>query len=215
MTDADVPIVVVVIAGGVGFAIGPVLVVIATRLCRSEPTVGWRLRAVVALATAGAFVIVTTAIGLHPALLGYLVFVAAAIIVSVVDLAEKRIPNLVVLPASGGVFALLAASALLDGDWSPVLSAVIGAAALFGLYFVLALISPRGMGMGDVKLALLVGAVTGYLGLSSWLIGMLAGFVIGAVISLIGLFIGRVTRSTLIPFGPSMIAGALLAIALR
>ena len=56
--------------------------------------------------------------------------------------------------------------------------------------------------------------MTGYLGLSSWLIGMLAGFVIGAVISLIGLLIGRATRSTLIPFGPSMVAGALLAIAL-
>ncbi|MCY7324997.1 MAG: A24 family peptidase [Microbacteriaceae bacterium] len=131
-----------------------------------------------------------------------------------VDLAERRIPNVVALPASGAVFVLRAASALLDGEWPRVLGAVIGAAVLFALYVVLAFISPRGMGMGDVNLAILVGAVTGYLGLSSWLIGMLAGFVIGAVISLIGLLIGRATRSTLIPFGPSMVAGALLAIAL-
>jgi len=214
MPGVDVPVIAIVIAGAVGGLIGPMLVVIARRFLRSERRLGWRTSTAAAVATGGAFVVVTAAIGFRPALFAYGVFVVAAIIISIVDLAERRIPNYVVLPASGAVLVLLAASALLDGEWSRVLGAAIGAAALFGLYFALALISPRGMGMGDVKLALLVGAVTGYLGLSGWLIGMLAGFVIGAVVSLIGLLIGRATRSTLIPFGPSMVAGALLAIAL-
>jgi len=214
MIDADVPVLAVVLAGVVGGAISPALVIIARWFLRSEHRLGGRVFAVAAVATPVAAAIVTAAIGMRPALWAYGVFVCAAVIISIVDVAERRIPNLLVLPASGVVIVLLATSGLLDDEWPQALGAIVGSASLFLLYAALALMSPHGMGMGDVKLAILVGAVTGYLGLSSWLVGMLAGVIIGAIVSLIAVLMNRATRSTLIPFGPSMLAGALVAIAL-
>ena len=138
MTEADVPVIAVVIAGAVGGVIGPVLATIAWRFLRSERPFSWRTSAAAAVATGVASVVITAAIGFRPPLLAYVVFVVATII----------IPKVVVLPASGAVLVLLAASALLDGEWPRVLGAVIDAAVLFALYVVLAFISPRGMGMG-------------------------------------------------------------------
>jgi leader peptidase (prepilin peptidase)/N-methyltransferase len=68
------------------------------------------------------------------------------------------------------------------------------------------------MGLGDVKLAGIVGGVLAYLSWSALLIGAFAGFLIGAVAGLTLMAIKRAGRKTEIPFGPSMIAGALVGI---
>lgn len=81
--------------------------------------------------------------------------------------------------------------------------------------FALALISPKAFGLGDVRL----GAVlAGYLGFRSWplvYVGLFAGFVLGAVIAVGLLVTRRATRTTAIPFGPMLVLGALLVLALN
>src|SRR4029450_13613592 len=92
------------------------------------------------------------------------------------------------------------------GDWISLLWAVAGAMAMFAVYFLLALIAPSSMGMGGVKLPLVIGLLLGWFGLNAWLIGLLAAFVVGGVIALIALALRRVTMRGSIPFGPSCVA---------
>jgi leader peptidase (prepilin peptidase)/N-methyltransferase len=110
------------------------------------------------------------------------------------------------------VALLLAASAAGQRDWWPLGRAGIGAAALFAFFFALAFIYPAGMGFGDVKLAGILGGVLGYLSWSAVLIGAFAGFLLGAVVGIAVMTAGRGGRKTAVPFGPFMIAGALLGI---
>ncbi|MDB5621396.1 MAG: prepilin peptidase, partial [Tardiphaga sp.] len=78
----------------------------------------------------------------------------------------------------------------------------------------LALISPAGIGMGDVKLSALLGLALGYLGFFPRLIGGTAGFVVGGLVSLIALLARRVTLRSSIPFGPAMLVGAFVGLLL-
>lgn len=146
-----------------------------------------------------------------PALLA---FAASATVLTLVDLAEKRLPNAVVFPTLGVVAVLLVPPTWAAGTWWPLLWAVAGAAGMFALYFLLALISPSAMGMGDVKLSLVIGLLVGWFGLSTWLVGLLSAFVVGGIIAIVALLLRRVTLRGSIPFGPSMLAGAVIAVVL-
>lgn len=144
-----------------------------------------------------------------------LVFAAAATVLAVVDVLEHRLPNAVLGPATLTVAALLGVAAALDGAGvgpGRARSAAIGAAVLFALFLAVALVSPRAMGMGDVKLAALVGGVLGWGGLTSWAVGVVAMFLIGGLVAVVGLSLRRVPAGGAIPFGPAMLAGALLAV---
>ena len=164
--------------------------------------------------TALTFAALALRFGLTWILPALLVFAASATVLSLVDLAERRLPNAVTFPTLAAVAVLLVPASWAAGSWMALAWALAGSAAMFAVYFVLALISPSSMGMGDVKLALLIGLVLGWFGLSTWLIGLLAAFVVGGVVSLIALALRKVTLRGSIPFGPSMLAGALLALVL-
>ena len=86
--------------------------------------------------------------------------------------------------------------------------------ALFVGYLVLALVSPGGggLGLGDVKLAGVLGLLLGWVGWSPAIVSVLAAFVIGGVIALILLLARCASRSSHIAFGPSMILGAWVAL---
>lgn len=144
-----------------------------------------------------------------PALLA---LAAASTVLTLVDLAEKRLPNAVIFPTLAVVAVLLVPPTWASGDWIALLWALIGAAAMFAVYFLLALISPSSMGMGDVKLAPVIGLLLGWFGLNAWLVGLLAAFVVGGLIAIVALLLRRVTLRGSIPFGPSMLAGALVAL---
>ncbi|KRC61905.1 hypothetical protein ASE14_14065 [Agromyces sp. Root81] len=167
-----------------------------------------------AITTAVVFGVLALRFGLSWTLPALLVFAACATVLSIVDLAEKRLPNAVVFPALGAVAVLLVPATWATGIWMTLVWALVGCAAMFAVYFVLALISPSSMGMGDVKLALVIGLLLGWFGLSAWLVGLLAAFVVGGVIALIALALKRVTLRGSIPFGPSMLVGALVAVVL-
>lgn len=167
-----------------------------------------------AVLTAVTFGALALRFGLSWILPALLVFAAASTVLILVDLAEKRLPNAVVFPALGAVALLLVPATWAGGTWWPLLSALAGSAAMFAVYFLLALISPSSMGMGDVKLALVVGLLVGWFGMNAWLVGLVGAFVVGGVIALIALALRRVTLRGSIPFGPSMLAGAFIAVLL-
>ena len=129
-------------------------------------------------------------------------FCSVLVVLSATDLAHRIIPDRVVLPAAAAV--LLARTAL---DPSPEwLLGALGAALFF---FVAAVAYPAGMGMGDVKLALLLGAALGSTVPVALMLGMLAALVPAAV-----LFArhGMAARKLKIPFGPFLALGGLVAL---
>lgn len=170
------------------------------------------VRVAAAAITAITFAALALRFGLSWILPALLVFAAAATVLTLVDLAEKRLPNAVVFPTFGVVALLLVPATWMAGTWWPLLWAAAGAAGMFAVYFVLTLVSPSSMGMGDVKLALVIGLLLGWFGLNAWLVGLLAAFIVGGVIAIIALALRRVTMRGSIPFGPSMLAGALIAV---
>jgi leader peptidase (prepilin peptidase)/N-methyltransferase len=178
-----------------------------------EP-ISWRYPAV-ELATAvlfGAVAWRVHALGLVAAVPAYLYFVAIGVALAAIDLDHKRLPNVIVLPSYGVVAALLIAAAAWQDRWADLLRAGLGACVLFAVFLALALAYPAGMGLGDVKLAGLLGGVLGYLSWPAVALGSFAGFLLGSVIGVAVIASGRGSRKTAIPFGPFMIAGALLAI---
>ena len=136
-----------------------------------------------------------------------LLAVAFALLVTI-DLAAYRLPDLFVLPLYPLVFVGLMAAAAMSGDWSALGRAVLAGAALLAFYFLLALINPSGLGLGDVKLSGVMGMFLGWLGWPAVLAGTLAAFILNAVVAVTLLAARRVDAKSGIPFGPAMVVGA-------
>jgi leader peptidase (prepilin peptidase)/N-methyltransferase len=132
-----------------------------------------------------------------------------------IDADVHRLPDGIVLPAYPALLVLVALAAGGLGQWSSLWRALACMAALYAAYFVLAFISPSSLGFGDVKLAGLIGLVLGWLGVPHLLLGALAGFLVGGVVGLVLLVGRRVGLRSHIAFGPSMLVGAFVAIALQ
>ena len=139
--------------------------------------------------------------------------VGCALLVTV-DLRTHRLPRVILLPTYAGVVPLLVAAATLGGWWEVLGRAALAALALGGFYFLLGAISPSGIGFGDVTFAPLLGLVLGWFGWPHVLAGTLAAFVSGAVAALILMVLRRADPKTRIAFGPWMVVGAVLALAL-
>ncbi|WP_461187350.1 prepilin peptidase [Arthrobacter sp. Z4-13] len=151
-------------------------------------------------------------IGLDWALPAFVVLGVLAVQLGRIDLAHHLLPNPLVLALLVAGLALFAVSSLASAGWSPLLRAAAGAAILFVIYLVLALISPSGIGMGDVKLAAPVGLYLGYLGWSQLFYGGALGFVLGGIFSVVLISFRRAEKSSEVAFGPSMLASALGAV---
>mgnify|MGYP002621806119 CR=1 FL=1 len=145
-------------------------------------------------------------------LVAFLYLTAISIALAAIDLESHRLPNAIVLPTYAVAVVLLGAAALLTTDLASFARAAAGAGALFAFYLVLALIAPRGMGMGDVKLAGVLGLCLGWVGWGALAVGSLAAFVLGGIVGIALIVVRRASRSTAIPFGPWMLAGAWIGI---
>ncbi|MFD1505139.1 prepilin peptidase [Georgenia yuyongxinii] len=143
---------------------------------------------------------------------GWLALVAAFL--TVVDLRTHRLPNRFVGAGTLGALLLLVLAAATGGGWAPLGRAVAAGAVCLVAYFVLALLRAGGLGLGDVKLAGLLGLWLGWFGWSAALTGVLAGFVLGGVYAVGLLVTRRATRTTAIAFGPWMLLGAAVVTAL-
>ncbi len=165
----------------------------------------------VELTSAGLFAAAALRFGAVPVLPAYLVFMAALVTVTVVDLEHRIVPSRVVYPALALGAPLLVAAALTQGSVASLAHAALGGLASFGAILVLNLISPRLMGMGDVRLAGLIGVFLGWLSLAHVLVGLFLGFLLGAVAGA-GLAIRGPDRNPSVPFAPFLAAGAILAV---
>jgi leader peptidase (prepilin peptidase)/N-methyltransferase len=145
-------------------------------------------------------------------LVAFLYLAAITIALALIDVDVHRLPNALVLPAYlvGGVLFLLASVAA--GDFAPFLRALIGMASLGVVYFAMAFAYPGGMGLGDVKLAGVIGLYLGWVGWGALAVGALSAFVLGGLYSIVLLILKRANRKSGIPFGPWMLAGAWLGI---
>ena len=203
-----------IIAGLIGAALGVPLTGIAERMLRIRRRFALPVRATVTASTGLLIALVVWKFGVAWELPAYLYLALITVVLSVVDIAEKRLPNALVYPSMIVLPVLLAFAAVASGAWPALLGALVGGAALFAFYFVLALISPGGIGMGDVKLAAVIGFALGYLGWTPFLVGAFGAFLVGGLVSLVALALRRVTLRSSIPFGPSMLAGAFLGVLL-
>lgn len=166
----------------------------------------------VELGTAALFVAVAARLGLTPVLPAYLYLAAITVALTMIDFDVRRLPDAIVLPSYVVGAVGLAAATATTGDWWAAGRGVVAMAALWAFYYGLALVHPAGMGFGDVKLAGLLGLYLGWLGWSSVLVGAFAGFLFGGAVGVVLLASRRATRKTQVPFGPSMLAGAMLAL---
>jgi leader peptidase (prepilin peptidase)/N-methyltransferase len=163
-------------------------------------------------ATAALFVAITLRFGPSPELPAYLYLGAVSLALALIDLDVRRLPNSIVLPSYAVGAALLAPPAVLGPDWAAAGRALLAMAVLFLVFFAIAYLYRGGMGLGDVKLAGVLGLYLGWLGWSSVVVGAFSGFLLGGLVG-IGLMVARrASRRTAIPFGPFMLAGALLAV---
>ena len=123
---------------------------------------------------------------------------------SVYDIRERRLPNWLTMPGA----AIIIAAAAVQGRG---VAAVVGAGALFAVYAVVHLVSPRAMGAGDVKLAIGIGALTGTFAVDVWVLAALGAPLLTAGWAVVAA--GLRAEST-VPHGPSMCLAAAAAAAL-
>ena len=137
---------------------------------------------------------------------------ACAVPLACTDFAVQRLPDPLTGAAYAGTVVLLLLAAAVGGPWSVLFRALLGGLALAGFYLLLILISPSGMSLGDVKLAASLGTLLAWFSWRLLIAGGFAGLCLGALAAGALLASRRVSRKHLIPFGPFMIAGAVLAV---
>jgi leader peptidase (prepilin peptidase)/N-methyltransferase len=169
------------------------------RACRTRIS---PLYPAVELATALLIAGCVLAFGLSGRMVVAAFFCAVLVAISAIDLTHRIIPNRIVLPA---FLVVLAAQTLLEPspEWA---LAALGAS---GFLFLAVLIHPAGMGMGDVKLALLMGAMLGRTVPVALMLGMLAALV--PAVFLLARH-GSKARKMGIPFGPFLALGSVIAL---
>jgi leader peptidase (prepilin peptidase)/N-methyltransferase len=140
-------------------------------------------------------------------LAAFLYLAVITVPLAVIDLEVHRLPNRIVLPSYLVGGALLGGASAIARDWAALVTMLAGGAALFVVYFAVAVGSPRGMGFGDVKLAGVLGLFLGHLGVPQLIVGAFAAFLLGGLFAIALLVARRAGRASAIPFGPWMLAG--------
>jgi leader peptidase (prepilin peptidase) / N-methyltransferase len=125
------------------------------------------------------------------------------VVLSAYDIRQRRLPNALTLPGALAVFVVATAT-------GRGLAAFVGAAALALVYLAVHVVMPRGLGAGDVKLALGVGALTASFGVGAWVLAALAA---PLLTSLWAVVVAVARRQSTVPHGPSMCLSAVAAIA--
>jgi leader peptidase (prepilin peptidase)/N-methyltransferase len=137
-------------------------------------------------------------------------FAGVLLALAVIDARTKKLPNRIVYPSLVVAAAYLVV-ARLGGGSVDLLDAAIGFLAYGGGLLIVAMVSPRGMGMGDVKLVALIGLVLGAVGLPYVAVAAGLGILLGGVGAIVALLRGA-GRKHALPFGPFLAAGAVLAV---
>ncbi|NKY05832.1 prepilin peptidase [Cellulomonas hominis] len=141
--------------------------------------------------------------------------VGLAVALALIDVDVHRLPDALVLPSYPVLAALLLLASANPGgasDWSALGRALLGGAALALAYAVIWVVYPAGMGLGDVKLAGLLGMLLGWFGWGAVVVGFFAAFLLAGAVVVALLAARRVGRRTAVAFGPWMLVGAALGV---
>jgi leader peptidase (prepilin peptidase) / N-methyltransferase len=162
--------------------------------------------------TAGLLAVIAGLLGPRPELIGFAWLTVAGVAMAAIDLAVYRLPNRLTYPAFAVVLASFAVGAMTGTDPARLSRAVLGALVLGACYLVLAIAAPGQLGLGDVKLAALLGLGLGWASWHTLIFGGCLAFLISALTSVVLLASRRITLKSAIPFGPFMLAGAAVAL---
>jgi leader peptidase (prepilin peptidase)/N-methyltransferase len=200
----------VLTGAGLGLLLGPWLAATTVRLADRDPTARPTLRrvAVTSLLAAAAVAAAPALTGGRPAVLALAWFGAAAVVLAGVDLARHRLPDRVIHPAVVVCAVALLSDAAVTGAWGALVRALAAAVLAWGLATAARVVSPAGLGGGDVKLLGLLGLVLGWAGWGVLMSGVFAGFLVGALGSLLLIAVGRAGWRTRVAFGPPLLVGA-------
>jgi leader peptidase (prepilin peptidase)/N-methyltransferase len=143
---------------------------------------------------------------------GYLVFFVCLVSISVIDSQRQIIPNYIVYPTIFASVPLLALAALIQGEWDRFGQAMLGATLAWLALFLIHMISPGGMGFGDVRLAFVLGLFLGWISLSHVVTGLFLGVVIISVVGVVLAVLRLRSLQEHIAFGPFLAVGSTLAV---
>jgi leader peptidase (prepilin peptidase)/N-methyltransferase len=145
----------------------------------------------------------------------YLLFAWLAVGLFWIDADVHRLPDGLVLPAYPAMLVLVVVATIGLGDWGALVRALACMAGMYAVYLLLAVASPGSLGLGDVKLAGVIGLVLGWASVGTAVLGVLAGFLVGGLVAVVFLVGRRAGLRSHIAYGPSMLAGAFVALALE
>ena len=205
-----------------GLVIGWMLDPVITRVPRKQPVLGPPApdepasprgrRVAVALINAALFGAMAARFDDSWTLVAYLVLTGALVALAAIDLETYLLPNRIVYPLTVAMLVLLPLGLLADGDTDAIGRGLLAGVIAFAAFFVVHLISPRGMGFGDVKLSFTLGLALGCVGWGEMIVGLFLGFFYGAIIGLVILAVSKRGRGQAVPFGPFLVAGAVTAL---
>jgi leader peptidase (prepilin peptidase) / N-methyltransferase len=147
-------------------------------------------------------------------LLAYAAGGTVVALLMVIDLAAHRLPDRFVAAAWQALVLPLTVVAATHSNWEALGRALLASLLSLVGYFVLAYLAPWGIGLGDVKFAAVTGAFLGWFGWPHVLWGVLLAFAVNFFVLLAVVVLRRKGRRADVPFGPAMVAGAVLAVAL-
>ena len=168
-------------------------------------------------ATGALFAGVAWTWGLDPLLPALLVLTWALVVATAIDLEFRIIPNRLTYRLPLVLLPLVVAAAWYEGAWTDLRRAVITALALPAVMLLLSeafrlLRGQPGIGMGDIKLAISLGLVVGYLGAMEIVVFAYASIISAVVIAVVLMLLGRARLASRIPFGPYLALGTMLVV---
>ena len=131
-----------------------------------------------------------------------IVFIVLLIFVLIIDIKYLIIPNNIII-----LVIILSSINFVNKSFD--ITKIFGLLVGFGLFFILFLLFPKGIGFGDVKLA---GAIGLFLGFKLTILAILLSFFSGAIVGLLLIALGKKTMKDPIPFGPFLAFGAIFSI---
>jgi leader peptidase (prepilin peptidase)/N-methyltransferase len=164
-----------------------------------------------ALAAAAVCALLAWGLGWSPALPTWIYLGVVGVVLAYVDWRTRLLPTRLIAPSYAVVAGLALLASAVTGDWAALLRAGLGWVVAGGLFFALWFVYPKGMGYGDVRLSGVLGIALGWLGWTELVVGVYAGFVLGALgggtLALL-----RVVDRKRYPFGPFMLVGAVVGV---
>lgn len=167
---------------------------------------------VVELANATLFVLFALELGADAAVPAFCILAAALVALVWIDLREFRLPREITYTAFVLGAVALVIAALVNDEPERIWQAFLGAGIALAIMGTIYLASRGGMGDGDVRLAPLLGLYLGYLNPGIVPVGLFIGFLLGAVVGVAMMAVGKGGRKTALPFGPFLAVGTVIAV---